>query len=107
MAGSVAVAGASASDYVANDCPDSESNANGLIRIITHNLVCGPDALDSLVSNLAIDFFATFQCGGQTLAGIADFFTGHVGGGGHQGARIIGESAHVITDCLCLFVHKV
>src|ERR1035441_3069028 len=50
-------------------------------------------------------FLGTFQRFGNTLAGIRDFFSSHVGGGGHQGARIFGERAHVIVGRMCMFVH--
>ena len=85
--------------------PDPEGDGDGLIRMFTHGFVGSFRAFDRFVANTARDFLAAFQRGGETLAGFPDFFSGHVGGGGHQGARIFGERAHVIADCLCLFVH--
>ena len=70
-----------------------------------HCFVCGFRALDGFVSDAARDFLGAFQRGGETLACVPGFFSCHIGGGGHQGARIFGERAHVTTGCLCLFVH--
>src|ERR1019366_3358236 len=102
---SIAVAGAPARDEIADEHADTESDANGLIRMFTHGFVGGFCAGDCPVTDIARDFLGAVQRGGETLAGFPDFFSGHVGGGGHQGARIFGECAHVITGCLCMFVH--
>jgi hypothetical protein len=62
-------------------------------------------APSTALSRTARDFLGAFQRGGETLAGFPDFFSGHVGGGGHQGARVFGERAHVIAGCcVCLFI---
>src|ERR1035437_8140208 len=73
--------------------------------MFTHGFVGNFRACDRLVTDIARDFLGAFQRGGETLAGCADFFSGHVGGGGYQGARIFGECAQVITGCLCWLVH--
>jgi hypothetical protein len=90
---SVAITGASARDQTANERPHNEGDADGLIRMFMHGLIGGLGTLNGLVSNAAIDLFAVFQCGGETLAGFADFFLGHIGGSGYQGTRIFGERA--------------
>jgi hypothetical protein len=41
--------------------------------------------------DVAGDFLGAFQRGGETVAGSPDFFTGHVGGGGHQRSRVFGQ----------------
>src|ERR1017187_5564190 len=105
MSGSVAVAGAPARDKIAEERTDTEGDANGLIWMFTHGFVRGFRAFDRFVADTARNFLGAFQRGGETLAGVPDFFSGHIGGGGHQGARIFGERAHVITGCLCMFVH--
>src|SRR6185503_11965286 len=58
-----------------------------------------------LLANAAIDLLAAFQRGGETLAGLPDFFARYVGGGGHQVARIFGERGHLIIECFCLVCH--
>jgi hypothetical protein len=54
-----------------------------------------------------MDFLAAIQGGGEMFAGFADFFSRHLGGGGHQGTCIFGERAHVTAGCLSWFVHLV
>src|ERR1017187_9402150 len=102
---SVAVAGAPAHGQIADERPHTEGNADGLIRIVTHGFVGSFRAFDRFVANTACDFLGAFQRGGETRAGFRDFFSGDVGGGGHQGARIFGEGAHVIVGCLCVLAH--
>jgi len=58
-----------------------------------------------LVADTARDFLGAIQRGGETFAGFAHFFTGHVGGGDHQCAGVLGQLSNVIADCLCFFVH--
>src|SRR5208283_2738341 len=98
---SIAVAGAPASDEITDDRTDTESDSHGLIRMFAHGFVGGFGALDRLVLDAAIDLLAAFQCGGETFAGFADFFPGHVRRGRHQGARILSERARVTAGCLC------
>lgn len=69
-------------------------------------LVSEADAVERFVSNLAIDFFASFHGCAETLAGFAYFFPGYIGGRCHYGLGVIGEPAHVIADRLLLFFHK-
>jgi len=49
-------------------------------------------------------FPAPFQCGGKALRASPTFSSARRRWR-PSGARIFGESAHVIADCLCLFVH--
>jgi len=72
-----------------------------------HGLVRGFDALDRLLFDAPKDLLAAVQCGSETLTGFADFFSGDVRGGRHQGARIFGEGAHVVFTSLFMFVHHV
>jgi hypothetical protein len=71
-----------------------------------HGFVGGLRGLDCFVADTARDFFGVFQCGGETPAGFPDFFSGHIGCRGHQGARVFGERTHVITGCVCMFAHN-
>ncbi len=68
-----------------------------------HVFVIGFDALDCRLFDVTNDILAAFQYRGETLTVFADFFSGHVGGGGQQGARVFGERAQVITGCLYSF----
>jgi len=95
VTGSVASAGASAADETAENHPDADANGDGLVGMLMHGLVSHLGAFDGFLANAAIDFLAAFQCGRETLAGFADFFSGHIGGGRHQGLRVFGERSHV------------
>jgi hypothetical protein len=97
MSQSVRVAGTPAGGEIADENPDSEANGDGLIGIIADLLVNDFRAFDCFVADIAGDFFSAFQGGGETLAGFTDFFSGDIGGGGDQCARIFGEGAHVMT----------
>src|ERR1035437_8274642 len=101
----IAVVGARARDEIADEHAEPESDADGLIRMFTHGFVGGFCACDCPVKDIARDLLGAVPRDGETLAGCADFFSGHVGGGGHQGARIFGECAQIITGCLCWLVH--
>ena len=90
---------------IADERTDADADADGLIGMLVHGLVRSFCAFDRFVADAARDFLGAFQSSGETLAGFPDFFSSHVGGGGHQRARIVGELAHVIADCLSLFVH--
>src|ERR1035437_2948303 len=105
ITGSIAVAGAPASGEITDDRTDTEGDGHGCIRMFAHGFVGGFGAFDRFVADTARDFLGAVQCGGETLAGISDFFSGHVRGGRHQGARVFGERTHVTAGCLCLFVH--
>jgi hypothetical protein len=76
--------------------PNSDSNGDGLIRMLMHRLIDCFGSLDGLVLD-------AFQRGRETFAGFSDFFSGHVSGGGHQGARVFGQRAQVIF--MCMFCH--
>src|SRR5579862_8661305 len=104
---SIAVAGTPAGDEITGDGADTEGNRQGLIRMFTHGFIGGFGTFDRLVLDPAQDLLAAFQRGGKTFAGFADFFSGHIRRGRHQGACIFGERAHVTAGCLCLFVHMV
>src|ERR1043166_875908 len=103
-AGSV-VARTLAREEKADERADPDGDADGLIRMLAHSFVRRPDAFDRLLADPAIEFLATFERHGEALAGIPDFFSGHVGRGGHQRPRVFGQPAEVLADCLCFFVH--
>jgi len=88
------------------ECADTECNAEDLIGMVADCLVGDPGAVERFVSNLAIDFFATFECDREMLAGFAYFFPGYIGGRLHYGLGVLSERAHVIADRLFLFFHK-
>ena len=94
---SVAMAGAPAHGQIADERSDTKGDADSLIRIITHDLVGSFRAFDRFVANTARDVLGVLQRGGEPLASFRDFFSGYIGGSGHQGARILGERAQVIA----------
>jgi len=49
-----------------------------MIGMLVQGFVRSFGAIDRLRLNTTINFFAAFQCRGQTLAGFPDFFSGHV-----------------------------
>src|SRR5450631_2421632 len=102
---SIAFAGAAACDQITDDRPDADADGDGLIRIFADGLVGDLGTGDGLVADIGRDVFGAVQCGGETLAGLPDFFAGHVGGGGQEFARVFGERAEVVTDGLGFFVH--
>src|ERR1017187_1855800 len=91
---SIAGPGAPAHGQIADERPHPEGDADGLIRIVTHGFVGSFRAFDRFVADTARDFLGAFQRGGETSAGVRDFFAGAVGGSCHQGARIFGGGAH-------------
>ena len=107
MAESVAIAGTAAGDEITDERPDPDPDGDGLIGMLMHGFIGCLGAFNRFVPDAPIDFLAALQCGGETLAGFPDFFAGDVGGGSEQGARIFGQLAHVIADCLCVFIHVV
>jgi len=107
MYGSVAIAEASARGQISDERSYAASDADGLIGVFMHGPVRSFCAFNRLLANAAINSFAAFQCGSEPLAGFLDVFSGHVGGGSHEGAGVFGELVHVITKCLCFFVHIV
>ncbi len=54
-------------------------------------LVSGLCTVERFVSNLAINLIATFHGGAETLAGLAYFFSNHLGGRLHYGLGIFGN----------------
>jgi hypothetical protein len=82
MAQSVMVAVAPAGDQITDEHSDSDPDGDGLIRMFMHGGVGRFGAGDRLVTDPAADLFGAFERGGETLAGFADFFAGHVRGGG-------------------------
>jgi hypothetical protein len=107
MLESAAVAGAPASYQKAEDGADAKGDGNDWIGMFAHGFIGGLSAFDRLFADAAIDLLATFQCGGEALAGFTDFCSGHVGGGGDQSARVFGQRAHVVARSLMLVFHKV
>lgn len=91
------MAGAPAHGQIADERSDTKGDADSLIRIITHDLVGSFRAFDRFVANTARDVLGVLQRGGEPLASFRDFFSGYIGGSGHQGARILGERAQVIA----------
>src|SRR5580658_11192738 len=85
--GSVTVAGTPARDEIAENRPDADADGDGLIGMLMHGLVHRLGALDRFVADASGHFLGFFQRGGETLAGFADFFSCHVCGGAHKGAR--------------------
>jgi hypothetical protein len=102
---SIAVAATPPSDDKADECSDPGADGYRFIRMLMHGFVGGLRGLDHLVPGPARDFLGMFKCGGQALAGLLNFFSGHVGGSCHQGATVFEEPNHIIADCLCIFVH--
>jgi hypothetical protein len=102
---SIAVAGTTAGQEITEDHPDPDADGDGLIRMLTHGFVGGFRAFDRFVTDTARDFLGAIQRGGKTFAGFRDFFSGHVSGGGHQGARIFGQLARLMTGFMCMFAH--
>jgi hypothetical protein len=103
---SFAIAGTPPSDDKADECSDPGADGYSLVGVLMHGFVGGLRGLDCLVADPTRNFFAVFQCGGQTLAGFPDFFSGHIGCRGYQGARVFDERTHVIGGCVCMSVHN-
>jgi hypothetical protein len=102
---SFAIAGTPPSDDKADECSDPGADDYRLVGVLMHGFVGGLRCLNCFVADTARDFFGVFQCGGQTLAGFPDFFSGHIGCRGYQGARVFGERTHVIGGCVRMSVH--
>ena len=75
---SIAFVRTAAGEQKTEDRPDADADGDGLIGIFAHVLVHHFCAGDRLVADTAADFLGAFQRGGETLAGFADFFTGHM-----------------------------
>jgi hypothetical protein len=82
---------------IAENRPDADADGEGLIGMFMHGLVGRTRAINGFLADAAIHFPSAVQRGGETLAGFGDFLSGHIGGGIHQGARIIGERGHVMV----------
>src|SRR5436305_1510345 len=61
----------------ANDGTHAESDGHHWVGIVAHDLIRGFDAVECFVSNVAIDFFATFERAGEAFARFGNFFSGH------------------------------
>ena len=101
----IVVARAPAGNEIAQKHPDSDPDRDGLIRMLMHGLISHFGPFYRPLASASIYLPAPIQGGGESFAGFADFFSGHVGGGNHQGPGIVGQVAHFIADRLCLFVH--
>src|ERR1035441_5269708 len=101
----VAVAGTPAREEITNERPDPDPDGDGLVGMLMHRLVGRFGAFDCFVADTARDFLGAFQRDGETFAGFADFFSRHVGGGGHQRACVFGQLSHVMAGCFRFFVH--
>jgi hypothetical protein len=82
LTGSTAVAATAPGEQIADERPDADADGDGLIGMLMHGLVGRLGTFDRLLADAPVDFLAAFQGGGQPLAGVADFFPGHIGGGG-------------------------
>jgi hypothetical protein len=102
---SVAIAGASAGENKVEERSDPDADGSGLKGMVMHGFIGGFRAFDCFAANLSRDVPGVFQGGSEMFAGFRDFFPGHVGGGGHHGARIFGQRARVMTGCVFVFVH--
>src|SRR5271157_116468 len=102
---SIAVAGTTAGDEVTENRPDTDTDGDGLVRMLMHGLIGDLRTGDRLVANIGRDVFGAVQRGGEAFAGVPDFFSGHVGRGGEESAGVLGELPDVIAGCLCFFVH--
>jgi hypothetical protein len=105
ITGSIAAATAPAGSQKAENRPNPDANGDGLIGMFVHGFVSRFRAFNGPVANAARDIPGAFQRGGETFAGFADFFPGYVSRGSHQRARVFGERSHVITGCVCMFIH--
>jgi len=65
------------------DCPDPDPQDNGFIGMMMHGLVESLGLSGLPFANATIDFLASLQCCGETLAGFPNLYTGYVGGGCH------------------------
>jgi len=99
------IAGTTASNEITEERPDADTDGDGLVGIGPDGLVRGFGAFDDFVPDVAGDLPAAIEGGGETLAGIANFFPGDIGGGRHQRAGVFGELSHVFTDRMCFFAH--
>jgi hypothetical protein len=107
MPGSVTFAGAPAGDQKADEHSDTGGNGDGFIRMFMHGFIGSFRACDRFVPDIARDFLDTFQRIGETLAGIPDLFSSHVGSSRHQRASIFCERVNVVTGCMFMFFHIV
>jgi hypothetical protein len=102
----MAVAAAAARDEISDYRANPKGDGHGLIRMLMHRLVGDLRAFHRLFAHATAHFFGSLQRGGQAPAGFPDFFPGHIGGGRHQGAGIIGQLVHVTAPTLVWIVHK-
>src|SRR5882724_9793400 len=68
--GSVGVAGAPASEEVADQRADSEGDTDGFIEMFVHGLVGRFGAFDRLVAHATIKHLAAFEDGSETLTNL-------------------------------------
>ena len=106
MRKSVAITGTTAGDEKSENRANPNPDGDGLIGMLMHGSVSGFRAGDRLGADGARDFLGALQRGGEALAGLADFFSGHVSGGGHQRVRVLGQLSDVILNCFCFFIHN-
>jgi hypothetical protein len=94
---SITVAGTPTGGEIADENLDADADGDSLIGVLANPLINRFGAFNGFVANIAGDFLSAFQCRGEALAGFADFFSGHIGRGGYERARIFGECAPVIA----------
>src|ERR1051325_7235874 len=107
ITGSVAIVPAAGGDQITENRTDPEGDPDGLIGMLAHRLVRRLGAGGRFLADAVIDLFAAFQRGSEAFAGFADFFSGDIGRAGHQGARVFGQRANIVVDCLFVFFHSV
>lgn len=107
MAPSIVAPGAPARGEIADHCTHTEGEGYSLIGVFPDDLVDGFGARDDLFAAAANQLLAPVQGGGEPLSSLSDFISGDISGGRHQGARIFSEAAHVVFNCLSVFVHSV
>jgi hypothetical protein len=87
-----------------HDHTDSDADGDSLIEMLVHCDVGGFSALEGPLEHEIIDVLAATEHGGETLAGFPDLISSHIGGGGNQGAGIMGQLIQILFDGLRVFV---
>ena len=72
------IAGTTPTEQITDERADAHTDDDGLIGIFTHGFIGDLRPGDGLVADAARDLPGIVERGGKALAGIADFFTGHI-----------------------------
>jgi hypothetical protein len=78
---------------IAKNRSHTDADGDDSVGMVMNRVAGRPGACDRLVASAATAFLAATQCGGQTVAGVLDVFSGGISGGGYQGTRIIEQCA--------------